>query len=348
MNKKPKVLLIGSTVNPVHLKSYYNLMREECSEILIIGSHPIDFAPYETVSFSLKSPMEIVRSVKKIRQIANDFQPDIIHVHQANSIGFLVSLANRNIFKQVLTTWGDDVLIFPKKNILFKMLTYTSLKYSDEITADAQVMADAIYAFFGNKKKVVIANFGIEWDENLIRLPKEKIIYSNRLHDSLYNIDLIIKGSAEFLKSHPDWKLVVAARGSLTDELKKIAQESIASNQVEFVGFVGPADNQNWYLRASIYVSIPDTDGTSISLLEAMGYGCIPVVSDLPANREWIVDGKNGIIVSDRTKLKSSLEEAIQLNPEYVKEENEEIILKKATKEANRAIFKKIYQRLLS
>ncbi len=348
MNKKPKVLLIGSTVNPVHLKSYYNLMREMCSEILIIGSHQVDFAPCETVSFSLKSPIGILETVKKIRKIAADFQPDIIHVHQANSIGFLVSLANRNKYKQVLTTWGDDVLIFPNKNIFFKALTYTSLKYSDEITADAQIMADSIYSFFGTKKKVVIANFGIEWDENLIRLPKEKIIYSNRLHDSLYNIDLIIKGSAEFLKNHPDWKLVVAANGPLTEDLKIVAKESIPNNQVEFVGFVGPADNQNWYLRASMYVSIPDTDGTSISLLEAMGYGCIPVVSDLPANKEWIENGENGIIVSNRNELNQSLEEALQLNPDFVKSKNEEIILKKATKEANRTIFNQIYQRLLS
>jgi glycosyltransferase involved in cell wall biosynthesis len=348
MNKKPKVLLIGSTVNPVHIKSYYNLMREMCSDILIIGSHKVDFAPCETVSFSLKNPIGIIETIKKIRKIAADFQPDIIHVHQANSIGFLVSLANRNKYKQVLTTWGDDVLIFPQKNVFFKALTFTSLKYSDEITADAQIMADSIYSFFGNKKKVVIANFGIEWDENLIRLPKEKIIYSNRLHDSLYNIDLIIKGSAEFLKNHPDWKLVVAARGSLTEELKKIAQESIASNQVEFLGFLKPDDNQNWYLQSSIYVSIPDTDGTSISLLEAMGYGCIPVVSDLPANKEWIEDGKNGIIVSNRAELNKSLEEALQLDADFVKNENEKIILKKATKEANRTIFNQIYQRLLS
>jgi len=35
----------------------------------------------------------------------------------------------------------------------------------------------------------------------------------------------------------------------------------------------------------------------SVSLLEAMACGAVPIVSDLPANREVITNGKNGYIV---------------------------------------------------
>jgi glycosyltransferase involved in cell wall biosynthesis len=38
-------------------------------------------------------------------------------------------------------------------------------------------------------------------------------------------------------------------------------------------------------------------DGTSVSLLEALASGAFPVVTDIPANREWITDGKNGFLV---------------------------------------------------
>lgn len=48
-------------------------------------------------------------------------------------------------------------------------------------------------------------------------------------------------------------------------------------------------------LRAShLFVSVSSSDGNNISLNEAMACGCFSVVSDIPANRQWIEDGKNG------------------------------------------------------
>jgi glycosyltransferase involved in cell wall biosynthesis len=37
----------------------------------------------------------------------------------------------------------------------------------------------------------------------------------------------------------------------------------------------------------------------SVSVLEAMAHGCIPILSDLPANRELVRTGDNGLIVAD-------------------------------------------------
>ena len=49
--------------------------------------------------------------------------------------------------------------------------------------------------------------------------------------------------------------------------------------------------------QADIYVSTSLYDGTSVSLLEAMGSGAFPVVTDIPSNREWITDAENGFLV---------------------------------------------------
>ena len=55
-----------------------------------------------------------------------------------------------------------------------------------------------------------------------------------------------------------------------------------------------------------------------------MGYGCIPVVSDLPANREWIQDGVNGVIVNGH--LTEALNRALKLNADEVIAMNQKII----------------------
>jgi glycosyltransferase involved in cell wall biosynthesis len=63
---------------------------------------------------------------------------------------------------------------------------------------------------------------------------------------------------------------------------------------------------------SDIYVSCSASDATSVSLLEAMAAGCYPIVSDLPANREWITDRVNGALfpVGDNRALAQQIIDA--------------------------------------
>lgn len=49
--------------------------------------------------------------------------------------------------------------------------------------------------------------------------------------------------------------------------------------------------------QGDILVSTSSEDGTSVSLLEAMGSGAFPIVMDIPSNREWITPGLKGSLV---------------------------------------------------
>jgi glycosyltransferase involved in cell wall biosynthesis len=61
------------------------------------------------------------------------------------------------------------------------------------------------------------------------------------------------------------------------------------AHAVSFVGFArGPEELAALLGEAAVYVSVPSSDGTSVTLLEAMTAGAYPIVSDLEANREWI------------------------------------------------------------
>lgn len=342
MSKK-KLALIGSTVNPVHIRNYYNLIKDYFDDILIIGTNEVDFCTSKALNFSLKNPIQVYRSIKELREILEQFDPTFVHVHQANSIGFITSLANNGRYPQVLTTWGDDVLTNPYRSKLHKFITTTCLKHSDKITADAKSMAISIENFY-KKIPVSILNFGIDFD-TVLDVPKENIIYSNRLHNDLYNIDQIIDGCIPFLQENNDWKLIIAAVGNNTEALKQLASSSSVANQIEFVGFLSSKDNIANYLKSKIYVSIPNTDGTAISLLESLAYGCIPVVSNIPSNNEWITDGVNGII--NESKLTNSLKKAIKLNQNDVIKINKQIIAERATKDVNRKGFIQIYEEIL-
>ena len=70
-------------------------------------------------------------------------------------------------------------------------------------------------------------------------------------------------------------------------------------DQVRFVGRLDAAAQAGHYARARWYFSLPRSDSVSVSVLEAMAHGCVPLLSDLPANRELVRSGDNGLILAD-------------------------------------------------
>ncbi len=68
---------------------------------------------------------------------------------------------------------------------------------------------------------------------------------------------------------------------------------------VHFAGRLSQAQQPAYYHAADLYVSPSHSDGSSISLLEAMACGRTVLVSDIPSNREWVEDGMNGRLFVD-------------------------------------------------
>lgn len=56
------------------------------------------------------------------------------------------------------------------------------------------------------------------------------------------------------------------------------------SDSVDFVGCLSAQEMADYYRRSCYFISIPTSDHTSVSLLENMACGCVPIVSDIPAN----------------------------------------------------------------
>lgn len=338
-----RLLLVGS--NTIHTYTYLDLVSGFFDNVTII-TNEVRQGRNERVltadfSYRLSSLVNTRRIIRK--EIMRN-RPDVIHVHQANSYALYTLLALLGLhIPVVITAWGSDILVAPKRNRLMRKIVSYCLKKADYLTSDSSFMADEMRKMARPKNDIVLANFGIERIE--ISTEKENVFYSNRLHKKLYNVDLIICSFAEFI-SHPQhtgWRLVIAATGEESSELKSLAVSLGILNSVEFVGWLSKEENARWYASAKYWVSIPDSDATSISLLEAMAYGCIPIVSDLSANCEWIQHGLNGWIVD--ASANSFLSNRIPLNEEEARLFNSKLIEEKATKAVNRAKFVELYKR---
>ena len=83
-----------------------------------------------------------------------------------------------------------------------------------------------------------------------------------------------------FLNDHYENLLKGLKKSGHVKTIKSVDQE-------ELLKYMG----ENW-----VYLSGSLSDGTSVSLLEAMSAGLIPVVSDWKTNLEWVADDYNGLV----------------------------------------------------
>lgn len=338
-----KVLIAGEAA--IHLHRYCSAIRPYLSEMQVITETPAEFPEadaWHQISLRVKNPLAWNKAIGEIKNILRRFQPDLIHLHQVNRLALLVTKAAKALNIPVITTaWGSDVLLVPERNFIFRYFTKWVLKQSGIITADAQIMIDRMLTMEPHSSKYVLLQYGID---PITPVEKEKIIYSNRLHRPLYRIDTIIRDFAKFHQQHPDWKLYVGATGPETDNLQSLVNQLQITDAVVFLGWLNKEQNNENYAKASIYISIPESDGTSVSLLEAMSAACIPVVSDLPVTHEWITPGVNGII---RKEGEDAFEEALKLDRNAAVAYNQQLINDKVDRKNTTARFFELYQQLL-
>lgn len=344
--KMKKLLLIGS--NSIHLFNYHTLIKGSLDKIMVItNQQKYDYGHDQVFStyFGLWNPFKLCRTIRFIKRKIKIFQPDIIHVHQINSYSFITILACRKMnIPIVLTAWGGDVLVNPWNNVfLRKMVTYC-LKKASAITSDSLYMSFKIKELINGKNQIIeTLNFGVNPPDTV--QTKEKLVYSNRLHYEFYRIDYIIKAFNSFYQTNPDWRLVIAGEGPETQHLQSLVNSLKCKDAVDIVGWVKQDVNNDYYSKASIYVSIPTTDATSVSLLEALSYGCIPIVSNLPANLEWVMDDVNGLIVQNNDV--DFISKALLLDTEQLAVLNRQIIERKALKKHSVKKFSSLYKTLI-
>jgi glycosyltransferase involved in cell wall biosynthesis len=148
------------------------------------------------------------------------------------------------------------------------------------------------------------------------RGPGKMLVLSTRRLERLYRLDLLIEALQRAWCNLPLLDCVICGDGSLRAKLESMVR-SIGLEEIEFVGWKYGDEYLDLVARADIYVSCSESDSTSVSLLEAMAGGAIPVVTDIPGNREWVTDGESALMfpVGDVDALASCLIRAARDHP---------------------------------
>jgi glycosyltransferase involved in cell wall biosynthesis len=297
------VLVVGP--HSVHVRRFVAGLCEAGRDVVLVTSAPEPLVTHEHLREQVFMSLRLLdwRTPQRLRALIERWQPAVVHVHQADATAWhAVRAARPTDVPVVLTLWGSDVLSLPHRGWWQRAMVRHALRGAAAWTADARVLLQAAQAIAGAgappwREWIPLGIDAPPPDADLGAVVCERRILSCRLHKPLYRIDAIVRAFAQAAPQLPGWVLEVAAAGEQTSTLRELAQSLGVADRVAFTGMLAAPELARAYRRSALFVSVPESDGTSVSLLEAMAAGFLPVLADLPANREWVREGENGLIV---------------------------------------------------
>jgi glycosyltransferase involved in cell wall biosynthesis len=354
-----RLCLVGD-VQSVHVQRFATHFAETHEVHLLTHtpgscSHAVvhDIGPYvPPTGINHSTIQQLLRTVKRAKRAMKDSHPDIVHGHYLQDSAFFA--ARSGFHPLVVSAWGSDVLIHPYTSRAYRLMTRYVLKKADKIHSVSKQLTEKLIELGADERKILTVPMGVDIEKfKADREPgkRENVVISTRSLKPVYNVDVLIRSMPSILKHIEDARVVIAGDGELREQLRNAASALDAGDKIQLVGNVDHEAVPALLNSGRVYVSMSSSDGTSASLLEAMACGLFPVVSDIPANRAWIEDGKNGFLVplDDQDILAKRIVEALEdddLASEAMRT-NIETVRKKAVWQDNMKLIEKAYGQLV-
>jgi len=272
------------------------------------------------------------------------FAPHLVDAHFVPNYGLLAALVGRHPLS--VTAWGSDLL--RAGHALKRARSRFVLERADLVLADAENLARAARDLGAPAARVHCIPWGVDLTRYDAAAPREPgLLVSARMLEPVYDIGTVLAGVAPVLRARPDARLALAGDGSRRRALEAAAASLLPPGRFQFVGRLDATSLASWLSRAEIYVSASRSDSTSVTLLEAMASGAVPVVTDLEGNREWVDEGAGARLfrVGDAAGLTRALD-AVLSDPAWAEEarrRNRRVVEERADRSRNLAEIESLF-----
>ncbi len=246
-------------------------------------------------------PLAIAMQRKTVRQQVERIQPDLVHAMRITFEGILAAQALQSTnYPLVGSVWGNDFTLYAAGSQTTGNMTHKALQRMDGLHPDCYKdlrLAREMWGFDAAKPAMVApGNGGL--DASLFHSGERKgapVIVNPRGIKPYIRNDCFFQAIPTVLKSFPDARFkVCSAKGKAMAE-DWVARLDIA-HSVELLDPVSHSEMAAIFATADIVVSPSEHDGTPNTLLEAMASGAFPVAGNIESVREWVEDGKNGLL----------------------------------------------------
>lgn len=124
-----------------------------------------------------------------------------------------------------------------------------------------------------------------------------RIGYAGRLEYEQKRMDLMLKLLGVLAERNICFQMEIAGEGTAKEDMEEFVRQFQLEDRVRFLGRLDRKKISSFWRQQDICVNIADYEGRSITIIEAMGNGSVPVVTATSGVRDDIIDDVNGYIV---------------------------------------------------
>jgi glycosyltransferase involved in cell wall biosynthesis len=308
---------------------------------------------------------QIQRKSVALAQAIDEIRPDLIHAMRLPFEGF-VAAATRTSLPLAISVWGNDFTLFANGSRKLGQLTNLALARADGLHCDCRRDLNIAVARGYNSEKPsrvlpgsggvqtnfyfraepdweFLASFGVPRTARLVINPRGPRAYVRN--------DTFFRAIPRVLDRVPDaFFLAVGLKGKHAAE--RWVRRLKIQHSVCLLPSVSREQLAGIFAASELSVSPSSYDGTPNTLLEAMACGCLPVAGDIDSIREWIADGKNGLLCDeqDPASLTSAMIRGLEDRSlrNQARDINRHLILKRADYATNMAQAEKFYEEVIA
>ena len=272
---------------------------------IVEGGHKAFFLRLKNGQASEKRPLpKGVHQVSgSLKTVLTKIRPDLLHAGPLTDCGY--QAARSGFHPLVQMSWGSDILWDAKKNASARSRVRFALTHADALIGDCQAVEKAATKYRFPNDQIVIFPWGVDlsrfspngagdtlrkrhgWQEQFVLLHL-------RSWEPLYDPLIVARAFVRAARENTRLRLLMPGNGKLKTKLVSIIRKAGMLDRVDFPGQISQDELPTYFRSSDLYLSAAQSDGSSVSLMEALACGLPALVSDIPGNREWIQTGKQG------------------------------------------------------
>jgi glycosyltransferase involved in cell wall biosynthesis len=214
--------------------------------------------------------IKLLFKVFSIKNAIKKIKPHYINPHYITSHGFIGALIKKFTayrFILIQSAWGSDILVTPFKSKVYYRITRFCLRQADLATSDSETMTSELKKIHTVKTLTFV--FGLDKLPDMSYDEKETgLCFSNRALSDNYNINSIIDFFYRLRENDNRFRLFISNDGPMRKQLEEKVRVDGQSENITFTGFLSQKEQNEIYRKAQFYISIPDSDSTSVSLID--------------------------------------------------------------------------------
>jgi glycosyltransferase involved in cell wall biosynthesis len=333
----PLNLAFMGDVNSVHLRRWvsYFAARGHAVTMLVPESRDVEPGLLPGISIERFSPFAVHgrvtpaglwRGRSSVRRAVARIEPDVLNAHFLTVHGWNAWMSGFHPY--ALTLWGSDVFIHPRKSRAGAVLARLALRSADMVMVNSEALLAGALAIGAPPARTQVVQHGVDLArfspgpaaEALrarLGLTGRQIVYSPRAITPLYRHRVVVEALALL---PPDVVVVMSCFRAQADELDRIRRRAETlglTDRVVLVPQFTDSEIPDMYRLADVVVSVPASDSTAATLLEALATGTPIVAGDLPSVREWLwdLDSSALVPVDDVPATAAALARALDRDP---------------------------------